>query len=81
MQKTDYEKGTAYAQVAISTKDVYKTADQIKAAGGKVVREPGPVPGIGTKVGTSCFFQFFLVELQYCYLFSFVKRSHMVIYL
>ena len=30
--------------------DVYKTADQIKGAGGTVTREPGPVPGIGTKV-------------------------------
>lgn len=30
--------------------DVYKTADQIKAAGGTVTREPGPVPGIGTKI-------------------------------
>lgn len=30
--------------------DVYKTGDQIKAAGGTVTREPGPVPGIGTKI-------------------------------
>ncbi len=30
--------------------DVYKTADQIKAAGGQITREPGPVPGIGTKI-------------------------------
>jgi hypothetical protein len=27
--------------VAISTKDVYKTAEQIRAAGGKITREPG----------------------------------------
>jgi len=47
---SNYTKGDAYAQVAISTKDVYKTADQIKACGGKVTREPGPVPGIGTKI-------------------------------
>ena len=47
-----YTKGGGYAQVAISTKDVYKTAEQIRAAGGKVTREPGPVPGIGTKIGT-----------------------------
>ncbi|PRW33813.1 putative lactoylglutathione chloroplastic [Chlorella sorokiniana] len=45
-----YEKGNAYAQVAISTQDVYKTAEAAKAAGGNVVREPGPVPGIGTKI-------------------------------
>lgn len=48
--KTEYAKGNAYAQVAISTEDVYKTAEQMKAAGGKIVREPGPVGGIGTKI-------------------------------
>ena len=48
--KTEYDRGNAYAQVAISTKDVYKTAEQVKAAGGTVTREPGPVPGIGTKI-------------------------------
>lgn len=48
--KMDYAKGNAYAQVAISTTDVYKTAEQIRAAGGAITREPGPVPGIGTKI-------------------------------
>jgi len=48
--KTEYTKGNGYAQVAISTTDVYKTADQIRAAGGTITREPGPVPGIGTKI-------------------------------
>ncbi|WIA43753.1 hypothetical protein OEZ86_010179 [Tetradesmus obliquus] len=48
--KTEYAKGNAYAQVALSTKDVYKTAEQIRAAGGAISREPGPVPGIGTKI-------------------------------
>ncbi|GMH46034.1 hypothetical protein BSKO_13998 [Bryopsis sp. KO-2023] len=48
--KEKYEKGDGYGQIAISTKDVYKTADQIKAAGGTITREPGPVPGIGTKI-------------------------------
>ena len=42
--------GKGYAQVAISTRDVYKTAEAIKAAGGEITREPGPVPGIGTKI-------------------------------
>lgn len=48
--KDSYSKGDAYAQVAISTNDVYKTGDQVKAAGGNVLRDPGPVPGIGTKI-------------------------------
>ena len=30
--------------------DVYKSAEQIKAAGGKITREPGPIPGINTKI-------------------------------
>lgn len=47
---TEYTRGDGYAQVAVSTKDVYKTAEAIRAAGGTVTREPGPVPGIGTKV-------------------------------
>ncbi|GBF92785.1 hypothetical protein Rsub_05404 [Raphidocelis subcapitata] len=48
--RTEYSKGNAYAQVALSTDDVYKTAEQIRAAGGTITREPGPVPGIGTKI-------------------------------
>lgn len=45
------EQGTnSYVQVAVSTKDVYKTTEVVRASGGTVVREPGPVPGIGTKV-------------------------------
>ena len=40
----------SYIQVAVSTRDVYKTTEAVRVAGGTVVREPGPVPGIGTKV-------------------------------
>lgn len=49
--RTDYTKGDGYGQVAISTTDVYKTAEQIRAAGGTITREPGPVPGIGCDAG------------------------------
>jgi len=49
-RKEKYDLGDAYAQVALSTKDVYKTAESIKAAGGKVTREPGPLPGLNTKI-------------------------------
>lgn len=47
---TPYKMGDAYAQVAIGTDDVYKTADAIKQAGFKVTKEAGPLPGIGTKI-------------------------------
>ncbi|KAK6941483.1 Glyoxalase/fosfomycin resistance/dioxygenase domain [Dillenia turbinata] len=50
---TEYDKGNAYAQIAIGTDDVYKTAEAIKLCGGKITREPGPLPGINTKI-TAC---------------------------
>ncbi|KAF6153881.1 hypothetical protein GIB67_001956 [Kingdonia uniflora] len=50
---TEYDKGNAYAQIAIGTDDVYKTAESAKLYGGKIVRDPGPLPGINTKI-TAC---------------------------
>ncbi|XP_038882184.1 lactoylglutathione lyase GLX1 [Benincasa hispida] len=51
---TEYTKGNAYAQVAISTDDVYKSAEVVNLVnqelGGKITRQPGPLPGIGTKI-------------------------------
>ncbi|KDD76633.1 hypothetical protein H632_c154p1 [Helicosporidium sp. ATCC 50920] len=45
-----YDLGDAYAHVALATDDVYKTAEQVRAAGGKVVKEPTALPGLGTKI-------------------------------
>ncbi|KAM0969618.1 hypothetical protein FF1_017856 [Malus domestica] len=50
---TEYDKGNAYAQIAIGTDDVYKTAEAVKLSGGKITREPGPLPGLNTKI-TAC---------------------------
>ncbi|XP_075084084.1 putative lactoylglutathione lyase, chloroplastic isoform X2 [Nicotiana tabacum] len=47
---SEYDKGNAYAQIAIGTDDVYKTAEAIRLGGGKITREPGPLPGISTKI-------------------------------
>lgn len=77
---SNYTKGDAYAQVAISTKDVFKTAEQIKAAGGTITRDPGPVPGIGTKIGTckgdiggvKC-----VTVASFCSFFAVGKGSHL----
>ena len=44
-----YEMGTAYGHIAISTENIYQTCDQVRAAGGNITREPGPVKG-GTTV-------------------------------
>ncbi|GMQ03430.1 hypothetical protein CsSME_00049232 [Camellia sinensis var. sinensis] len=49
----EYDKGNAYAQIAIGTNDVYKTAEAIQLCGGKIILEPGPLPGINTKI-TAC---------------------------
>lgn len=39
-----------FSQIAIGTDDVYKTAEVVKLSGGQVVREAGPLPGLGTKI-------------------------------
>ena len=44
-----YELGTAYGHIALGMPDVYAACEKIKAAGGNVSREPGPVKG-GTTV-------------------------------
>jgi lactoylglutathione lyase len=36
-KKGSYDHGNGYAHVAISTNDVYKTAEAIRANGGKIV--------------------------------------------
>ena len=44
-----YELGTAYGHIALGVADAHGTCDRIRAAGGKITREPGPVKG-GTTV-------------------------------
>ncbi len=44
-----YEMGTAYGHIALGVPDAYAACDKIKAAGGNVTREAGPVKG-GTTV-------------------------------
>ena len=44
-----YEIGTAFGHLALGVSDVYATCDRIRAQGGKITREPGPVAG-GTRV-------------------------------
>ena len=40
-----YELGTAYGHIALGVSDAYATCAAIKAAGGQVTREAGPVLG------------------------------------
>ena len=44
-----YEMGTAYGHIALAVPDAYAAVEKIKAAGGNVTREAGPVKG-GTTV-------------------------------
>jgi lactoylglutathione lyase len=41
-------------QIAIGTDDVYKSAEAVelvtKELGGKILRQPGPLPGLNTKI-------------------------------
>ena len=44
-----YEMGTAFGHLALGVSDVYATCERIRAQGGHITREPGPVAG-GTRV-------------------------------
>jgi len=45
-----YDMGTAYGHIAIGVPDAYKACEQVKAAGGNVTREAGPVKGGSTVI-------------------------------
>jgi lactoylglutathione lyase len=47
---TEYDLGSGFGHLAIGVKDVYKTCAAIKAAGGTVTREAGPVKGGNTVI-------------------------------
>lgn len=40
-----YDMGTAYGHIALQVEDAYAACERIKAAGGNVTREAGPVKG------------------------------------
>lgn len=45
-----YDLGTAYGHIALGVADVYAACDKIRAAGGNITREPGPVKGGNTVI-------------------------------
>jgi len=47
---SSYELGTAYGHIALGMPDVYAACDKIRAAGGNITREPGPVKGGNTVI-------------------------------
>ena len=42
---SEYVLGTAYGHIALGVDGVAETCERIRAAGGKITREPGPVKG------------------------------------
>ncbi|HVJ17577.1 MAG TPA: lactoylglutathione lyase [Polyangiaceae bacterium] len=40
---SEYELGGAYGHIAIGVDDIYAVCERIRAAGGKITREPGPM--------------------------------------
>ncbi len=41
--RNSYEHGDAFGHIALGTSDIYKTCENIRSGGGKIVREPGPM--------------------------------------
>jgi lactoylglutathione lyase len=46
----EYEMGNAYGHIAIGVADIYQTCSAIRALGGQITREPGPVKGGKTHI-------------------------------
>lgn len=46
----EYDPGTAYGHIALGVDDIYASCDRIRAAGGNITREPGPVKGGSTVI-------------------------------
>jgi lactoylglutathione lyase len=45
-----YELGSAYGHIALGMPDIYAACEAIKAKGGNITREPGPVKGGNTVI-------------------------------
>lgn len=48
--ENEYTAGNGYAQIAVSTADVFEAGKKFEEQGIPLARQPGPVPGIGTKI-------------------------------
>ncbi|PMG79533.1 lactoylglutathione lyase [Shewanella sp. 10N.286.51.B7] len=46
----EYEMGNAFGHLALGVDDIYAACDKIKALGGNITREPGPVKGGETHI-------------------------------
>ncbi|NLA51681.1 MAG: lactoylglutathione lyase [Alcaligenaceae bacterium] len=65
----EYDLGSAYGHIAIGVQDAYEACEKVKAAGGKVTREAGPVLGGETVIA--------FVEDPDGYKIEFIERKDM----
>jgi len=47
---TRYEHGNAFGHIAIGVRDLYRTCDELRRNGAKIVREPGPMKHGGSEI-------------------------------
>jgi len=47
---SSYDLGNAYGHIALEVENVYEACDKIRAKGGLISREPGPVKGGSTEI-------------------------------
>ena len=47
---TSYDLGNAYGHIALSAREIYQACDLVRANGGQISREPGPVKGGSTVI-------------------------------
>lgn len=47
---TCYEHGNAFGHIAIGVRDIYRTCDELRRNGAKIVREPGPMKHGGSEI-------------------------------
>jgi lactoylglutathione lyase len=45
-----YDLGKAFGHLALGVEDIYKTCDDLRRKGAKIVREPGPMKHGGTEI-------------------------------
>ncbi|WP_028111424.1 lactoylglutathione lyase [Ferrimonas kyonanensis] len=48
--ESNYDHGNAFGHIALGVEDIYAACDKIRAAGGNISREPGPVLGGSTHI-------------------------------
>ena len=46
----NYDLGTAFGHIALEVDNIYEACDKIRAKGGVISREPGPVKGGATNI-------------------------------